>query len=180
MKLNSFLVVGFALYATTIFAQTNEGQGFGVAFKIPQGMRAIAIGAGEVMATGIKPGDHVDLLATYRDPRTTQEVTKVLMQNVLVLAINKGSTDPSRKIVAGGSLTLAVMPEHAELIAAADGAGALRISLRPMRDESIGVTSQSLEKITVPSRPATGDFWLPGEFQKLLEERKQQRRQGSE
>ena len=169
MRPNSFLVVGFALFATTIFAQTNEGQGVSVGFKIPEGMQAIAIGAGEVMATGVKPGDHIDLLATYRDPVTTQEVTKVLMQNVLVLAVNKGSTDPSRKVVAGGSLTLAVMPEHAELIAAADRAGALRVSLRPVRDESS----------SVPSRPARGDFWLPGEFQQLLQERKQQGRQGT-
>jgi pilus assembly protein CpaB len=171
MKANLFVVVGFALHATTIFAQTNGGQGFSVAFKIPEGMRAIAIGAGEVMATatGVKPGDHVDLLATYRVASATQEVTKVLMQNVLVLAVNKGSTDPSLKVVAGGSLTLAVMPEHAELIAAADRAGALRVSLRPVRDESS----------RVPSRPATGDFWLPGEFQQLLQERKQQGRQGT-
>ena len=158
MKPNAFLVVGFALYAMTIFAQTNEGQGFSVAFKIPEGMRAIAIGAGEVMATaaGVKPGDHIDLLATYRDPVTTQEVTKVLMQNVLVLAFNKGSTDPSGKVVTGGMLTLAVMPEHAELIAAADRAGALRVSLRPVRHESI----------SVPSRPARGDAAAGPEWQR--------------
>ena len=171
MRPNSFLVVGFALFATTIFAQTNEGQGVSVGFKIPEGMQAIAIGAGEVMATatGVKPGDHIDLLATYRVPPATQEVTKVLMQNVLVLAVNKGSTDPSRKVVVVGSVTLAVMPEHAELIATADRVGALRVSLRPVRDESS----------SVPSRPARGDFWLPGEFQQLLQERKQQGRQGT-
>src|SRR5271170_6767004 len=44
-----------------------EGQVPGIAWDIPPGMRAIAIGAGEVMAVGstVKPGDRIDILATY-------------------------------------------------------------------------------------------------------------------
>ncbi len=135
------------------------GQSAGIAWEIPKGMRAIAIGAGEIPAVGtaVKPGDHVDILATYTDPRTRQELTKMLLQNVLVLAVNKGQTDPSGKTGADSSMTLAVKPEQTELIAAADRAGALRISLRPVNDAEVvpseGVSTKDFSGSTVPITP---------------------------
>ncbi len=125
-----------------------EGQGPSLAFEIPDGMRAIAIGASEIQAVGtsVKPGDRVDVLATYQDPRTHQELTKMILQNVLVLAVNRGQTDPSGKEGANSSMTLAVQPEQTELVAAADRAGALRVSLRPVHDSTVvssgGVTAR--------------------------------------
>jgi Flp pilus assembly protein CpaB len=169
MKVNLLLVAVSVLCSATIFGQSNSPS---LAFVIPEGMRAIAIGGGAVTGavTSVKAGDRVDILATYRDPRSKQEVTKMIMQNVLVLAVTKGKADPSRKEAGKSSMTLAVRPEQAELVAAADGAGALSVWLPPAHDE----------KAAAPSRPGVGDFWLPGEFQRLLEERKQQRRQESE
>src|SRR5664280_2520054 len=92
-----------------------EGQGYGLAFDIPQGMRAIAIQAGEVLAVGtaVKPGDRVDILATYTHPTTRQLTTQMVLQNVLVLAVNKGDTDAQGKTGANTSMTLAVKPEEA-------------------------------------------------------------------
>jgi pilus assembly protein CpaB len=137
-----------------------EGQAPTLAFKIPDGMRAIAIGASEIMAVGtsVQPGDHVDILATYMDPRVKQEMTKMLLQNVLVLAVNKGNTDSGGKEGgASSSMTLAVRPEETELIAAADRAGALRVSLRSIKDTKIvasgGVTARDLGGM-VPEEPA--------------------------
>jgi pilus assembly protein CpaB len=117
-----------------------EGQNNGLVYEIPTGMRAIAIQAGEVMAVGtaVKPGDRVDILATYTDPNTRQETTQMILQNVLVLAVNKGETDSQSK--GGGansSMTLAVKPEEAELLTAADRAGALRVALRGVQDKTI-------------------------------------------
>ncbi len=116
-----------------------EGQGPTLAYEIPEGMRAIAIGAGEIMAVGtsVKPGDRVDILASYQDPRSHLEMTKMILQNVLVLAVNLGETDPAGKKGASSSMTLAVQPEQTELIAMADRAGALRVSLRPVHDSTI-------------------------------------------
>jgi pilus assembly protein CpaB len=117
-----------------------EGQGPSLAFEIPAGMRAIAIQAGEVLAVGtaVKPGDRVDILATYSDPVLRQQTTQMILQNVLVLAVNKGETDAQGK--GGGansSMTLAVKPEEAELLTAADRAGALRVALRGVQDKTI-------------------------------------------
>jgi pilus assembly protein CpaB len=134
-----------------------QGQTPGLAYDIPPGMRAIAIGAGEVMAVGtsVKPGDHVDILATYSDPRTRQELTKMLLQNVKVLAVNKGQTDQNGKDGANSSMTLAVKPEQTELVAAADRAGALRVSLRGVNDQVVVPTEGvSPRDFTGPGIPA--------------------------
>jgi pilus assembly protein CpaB len=131
-----------------------EGQGPSLSFDIPQGMRAIAIQAGEVLAVGtaVKPGDRVDILATYTHPTTRQETTQMILQNVMVLAVNKGETDAQSK--GGGansSMTLAVKPEEAELLTAADRAGALRVALRPVQDKTI-IPSMGVEARDFPGR----------------------------
>jgi pilus assembly protein CpaB len=123
-----------------------EGQNGGLSVDIPPGMRAIAIGAGEVMAVGstVKPGDRIDILATYTDPVAHQETTQMILQNVLVLAINQGDTDQQQnKGGAKSSMTLAVKPEEAELLTAADRAGALRVALRGPTEKAV-ITTQGV------------------------------------
>lgn len=137
-----------------------EGAAPTLAYKVPEGMRAIAIGAGEVMSVGasVQPGDHVDIVATYHDRRAKQDVTRMIMQNVMVLAVNRGQTDPGDK--GGGassSMTLAVRPDKAELLAAADRQAALRISLRPVNDtnvfETVVVTVDDFSGQKPPAEP---------------------------
>ena len=122
-----------------------EGQNGGLAVDIPAGMRAIAIGAGEVIAVGstVKPGDRIDILATYTDPVAHQETTQMILQNVLVLAVNQGETDQQGKTGAKSSMTLAVKPEEAELLTAADRAGALRVAMRGVNEKAV-ITTQGV------------------------------------
>jgi pilus assembly protein CpaB len=107
--------------------------------KVPAGMRAVAIEANEVVAvgTGVKPGNRVDILATYHDPIKKQEFTKIILQNLEVLAVNKANTDASTKEGATTSMTLAVRPEQTELLAAASKVGAVRVALRSKDDGQI-------------------------------------------
>ncbi|MEI6085164.1 MAG: Flp pilus assembly protein CpaB [Verrucomicrobiota bacterium] len=127
------------------------GQSFGLSLKVPDGMRAIAIGASEISAVGtsVQPGDHVDIIATYFDPRTKQDVTKIIMQNLLVLAVNRGDTEAGSK--GGGaqsSMTLAVKPDQTELLKAAERSGTMSVTLRSYKDKEIiqptGVTPRDL------------------------------------
>ena len=110
-----------------------------LAVNVPAGMRAIAIDAGEIAAVGksVKPDDHIDIMATFHDPQTKQDLTKIVLQNVRVLAINCGDTDPASKAGADTSMTIALKPEDAELVTAASRAGALRVMLRAVNDDKI-------------------------------------------
>jgi hypothetical protein len=60
---------------------------------------------------------------------------------VLVLAVNQGETDQQGKSGAKSSMTLAVKPEEAELLTAADRAGALRVALRGINEKSVITTA---------------------------------------
>jgi len=127
------------------------GQTPSISYDIPEGMRAIAIAASEISAVGtaVKPGDHVDILATYSEPTTHQETTRLVLQNVLILAVNKGETNTQGTQGANSSMTLAVKPEDAELLMAADRAGVLRVMLRSPSDKNVivsqGVTVRDIQ-----------------------------------
>jgi pilus assembly protein CpaB len=138
-----------------------EGQGPSLGYVIPKGMRAIAIQAGEVMAVGtaVKPDDRVDIMATYTHPISRQETTQMILQNVLVLAVNRGQTDNQGKEGANTSMTLAVKPEEAELLTAADRAGALRVALRGVGDKTI-IPSTGVE---ARDFPGSRTFRMAGE-----------------
>lgn len=134
----------------------------GLGSLIPAGKRAIAIEANEVKAVGsvIKPGDHVDVLATYRDPFGKEETTMMLLQNVLVIAVNQGQTDPTKVDGAKTSMTLVVGPEETERLTAADRAGILRVALRSPKDTTVinstGVTMKDIsfgKAQDIPSAP---------------------------
>jgi len=122
----------------------------GLAIRVPAGKRAIAIAASEVIAVGtmIKPGDHVDILATYRNPDNRIETTQMILQNVPVLAVNIGQTNPETHEGAKTSMTLAVAPEDTERLTAAASAGQLRVSLRSPTDNAVirtpGVTVKDI------------------------------------
>jgi len=91
--------IAAVLLAAALGSHCSFGQASTNAFEIPEGMRAIAIGSNAIpVGTSVKPGDRVDLLATYHDPRTRQEVTRMVMQNVSVLAVDKSVTLPRRRI----------------------------------------------------------------------------------
>ena len=124
---------------TSIVAK--KGEAPGLTYSIPPGKRAIAIKVDETSGVGgntILPEDHVDILATYTDPIARQETTQMILQNVPVLAVDSGQTEAnSEKGGAKSTITLAVSPEDAELITAADRAGVLRVALRPVEEETI-------------------------------------------
>ena len=120
-----------------------RGQTPTFSFSIPPGKRAITISVDEVrgVGSGIKPDDHVDILATYHDSNARQDTTRMLLQDVPVLWVNQGETDSSSSAGAKSSITLAVSPENGELLTAADRAGVLRVMLRPVQDKVVATGS---------------------------------------
>ena len=113
-------------------------------------MRAVAIAVDEVKAVGnaVQPGDHVDLIATFQDPRTRQIITKMILQNVLVLFVDQGRADANGQKGASTSISLEVKPEQTELVKAAERSGTLAVTLRPVNESAVisseGVSEREL------------------------------------
>jgi Flp pilus assembly protein CpaB len=170
MKATLLLLVVSVLCHGVVYAQSNSPS----ALVIPDGMQAVDIGAAKMLwaGAGVKAGDHVDIFATYDERHGSQVVaaTQMILQDILVLAANSSSNNAGRS-----SMTVAVKSEEAELVGAADRAGALRVALHPIHDEKTATPPRPGKG--EPSQPRIGDFWLPGEYERLLEQKKRERGQ---
>lgn len=155
MKLKVSILLAMAL-CTAVFCA------LAIPFELPDGRRATTIHPRKIVSTvgKVMPGGWVDILATYHDPHSRQDVTKVLVTNVLVLALYEKKADPSHS--REDSMTLAVPDDEAEVVAAADKAGALCVAVL-----------QSDQYAARVSLPPVEDTWRPGEFKRLLEQKKE-------
>src|SRR6266705_2576049 len=105
---------------------------FGLAAKIPNGMRATAVKTNEVMniAGFIFPGSRVDVLVTLREENNSATARTVL-QNVQVLSTGtKMDPDPNGKPENVNVVTLLVTPEQSERLALAQNQGTIHFVLR--------------------------------------------------
>ena len=95
----SDMVADEQVLSSRLFLQRGDS---GLAFMIPEGMRAVSVGFTELIGSGgmVTPGDHVDVLGVFEAPTnlvnktpTTQEqnqtttLATVVLQNVQVLAV---------------------------------------------------------------------------------------------
>jgi pilus assembly protein CpaB len=142
-----------------------KGSVGGVTSLIPPGMRAITVAVNIVsgVAGFILPNTRVDVLTTVSN--SNQAKTKIILQNVLVLAVDqtyrKNDDDP----VTVKSVTVLVTPEEAEKLTLATTEGKLHLVLRNSSDEGKEVTygvdvrrlfsnRRSNRSYTRPSNPA--------------------------
>jgi pilus assembly protein CpaB len=130
---------------------------------IPEGMRAVSFSVNDV--TGVsgfaKPGDKVDILLVTSREGVDRITSKILLKDVLILAVNKSSgqpqpqpqnTDKNGKGVPDGSaprqtssstasigtpsvVTVALTPYDAAKLIASTQIGQLQMLLRPSNDE---------------------------------------------
>jgi len=113
------------------------GTGPGLQVKITPGKRAIAVRIDDVAGISgmIQPNSRVDVMVTIRDDKSQQQVSKLFMSNMRVLAvgtINQVSAD-NRPITAP-TVTLEVTPVEAERLAIAQGEGRIQLVLRGYGD----------------------------------------------
>jgi len=116
------------------------GASLGLAAKIPDGMRAIAVKANEVMnmAGFIFPGSRVDVLMTVRGESSDASTTtaRTVLQNVQVLSTGtKMDPDPTGKPESSKPenatvVTLLVTPEQSQKLALAQSQGTIQFVLR--------------------------------------------------
>ncbi len=146
----------------------------GLAFFVPKGYRAVAIGVDVYNAVGghVKPGNHVDILGTFDfgsgDKSDLRTVT--LMQDVRVLAvvdnIGKPTTrdvvpmpvegaeppepppGPSEEMGSAATVQVAVKPEEAQKLIMAQELGQLTVVLRSLWEAEGAIT---LDQATIAS-----------------------------
>jgi Flp pilus assembly protein CpaB len=110
----------------------------GLEAKISPGMRAVAINTNAAKVSGgfVLPDSHVDVYQTNN--RTQNGDTKLLLQNVLVRAVDLLPARPEDK--AGhvpATVTLELSPKDTQrLISATDSGGIITLALRPFGDNS--------------------------------------------
>jgi pilus assembly protein CpaB len=131
----------------------------GLSFSMPPGTRAIAVKvtAESQVAGFIMPGSHVDIVSTLRGG-PTDAVSKIIMQNMLVLAVDSNpQRDPNQPSMLGNTVTLAAKPEEATRLALASAVGELRLILRrPDEDKRANVRPAKYADIDRPVRDANG------------------------
>jgi pilus assembly protein CpaB len=142
----------------------------GVSAVLQSGKRAVAVKGDKVMGISgfVNPGNRVDVLVTLRDPRTKLDKTKVVLENIPVLAtgtqIQKNEKGEPAPV---DVYTLEVSVEEAEKLSLAASEGRLQFALRNITDAEPVLTkgttiSQTLASLSMrkPKKKTTRK-WRP-------------------
>src|SRR5579864_3492795 len=132
-----------------------EGAGIGLAGKLPEGMRAVAIRSNDIIGVAgfVFPGSRVDLLMTFTPPGATNGLpeTDTVLQNVEVLSAGQTiEPDPQGKPQSVGVVTLLLSPQDAQKLQLASGQGNIQFVLRSGADQKIAeLRPTRLEELVV-------------------------------
>ena len=159
----------------------------GLSGRIPPECRAITVGISDV--TGVagfaQPGDYVDVMLVSSQVENNKVVSEMILQNVLLLAINKQVENQSNapaqnsanknqnagnqpKVTGSPAMaTMALMPEDALKLAAKAQLGQIYLVLRPYRPSN-GISDDTYYSVTkasgkMPVTPPPAGTIPPGE-----------------
>lgn len=119
---------------------SEAGSGAGLAARIPDGMRAIALRSDEIVGVGgfLNPGSHVDVLVTYRPQGLAEAHTATALQDAVVLAAGQRvEPDPSGKPSSVTVVTLLLSPLDAQRAVLASTQGTVHFVLRNGSDRAV-------------------------------------------
>ncbi|MGM0599581.1 MAG: Flp pilus assembly protein CpaB [Candidatus Rifleibacteriota bacterium] len=130
-----------------------------LARAIPPGRRAVSIAVSKVTSVGgfIQQGDFVDVIASFR-PRNADPITKIVMQDILILAVggryefdsSTASSSPSISASKVELVTLAVTPSQLERLMYLDNSATFRFVLKNPKDKGRRiVTKGATERIVM-------------------------------
>jgi pilus assembly protein CpaB len=107
---------------------------------IPDGMRALSVPVDEVsdIAGFVLPHAHVDVIVSAT---ADKPLTKIVLQNVEVLAIAQDIEQVNDKATPVHVVTMLVTPDQAERLTLASGQGGLRLALRNYDDKNVVATN---------------------------------------
>lgn len=147
-------------HITSAKLMSREDQQGGLAVKVEEGKRAVAIPGNIVSSINglIEVNDHVDVMVTFwyeveeTDPVTGSKkdkqyvATSTIIDNVPVLAVNANTSGAAAESEEVETITLMVEPEEAQLIALSVQQGHIQLSLRsPEDDRGVNIPSVGIE-----------------------------------
>ena len=137
------------------------GKGGLMAMLVPEGQRAVTIKVDDAIKESgfVLPNSRVDVLVSMAKERGSQDrISKVIIQDVTVLAAGQTVELRDNKPVTVTTVTLALLPAQVERLALAQSEGRLTLAMRNLRDTQIvqtrGVTAASLLSDAAPTAAA--------------------------
>jgi pilus assembly protein CpaB len=140
----------------------SRGPELGLAYSVKPPLRAVTVALDQIIGVAgfAKPGNHVDVLATF----TTDYgmVTRTVLQDVEILAVGNevqpNEVDPKTGKQAQAkpekpTATLAVLPGEAEKLILAENRGKLRLALRAVDDKTYASRNMTKELTVVGIAP---------------------------
>lgn len=131
--------------------------------------RALAVEVKGASGVGgwVRPNDHVDVIGSFKDPQSNEQVAVTLLQNVNVLATGKVTGTTNVNLLSEAErqyahVSLMLLPEEAELLVLAQELGNLTFTLRNQDD---------LDVLEERGRASIGTL-LSGERTKVLQQKR--------
>ena len=147
---NQKLVAGEALLQERV---TDAASGSSLSMQIEANKRAMSVRVNDVIGVGgfLLPGNRVDVLAT-RMTQDRRAVTRTLLQNLKVLAVDQTAQADKDKPVVVRAVTLEMDPAEAEQLVGATEEGTVQLALRNPDDADM-VTAQPAEAAPAAAAP---------------------------
>jgi len=120
---------------------TDKGGGL-LSFIVAEGKRAFTIRVNEVVGVGgfIVPDTRVDVILTTSPSGGSERISKIVLENMQVLAAGQIVEQKENKPITVNTVTLSVTPEEAEKLALAGNDGVIQLVLRNFMDSDNVVT----------------------------------------
>ncbi len=143
-RLKDSIIEGEQILMSRLVQENN----YTLAYKIPEGMRAISINVNEQVevANLIRPGDFVDIIASFSAETIEQGQNKLIdlarsetvIQNLQVLALGQEMVfTEGKEMELPKTVTLSVSPKDAEKLTFVSEFASIRMTLRGIGDEKI-------------------------------------------
>jgi pilus assembly protein CpaB len=143
-----------------------SGKGGLMPMLVPEGLRGITIKVDDATRESgfVLPNSRVDVLVSMpRSPGSQEKVSKLILQDIVVLAAGQTVELRDNKPVTVTTVTLALAPGQAEKLALAQTEGKLMLAMRNLRDDKVvetrGATAASL--LSDSSAPVTAPAKSP-------------------
>ena len=127
---------------------------------VPEGNRAFTIRVNEVVGVGgfIVPDTRVDVIVTMIPPGSKDQISKIVLENIHVLAAGQIVEQKDNKPITVNTVTLSLTPEESEKLALAGTTGTIQLVLRNFMDVdnvvTLGATKARLLAAYRPAQPS--------------------------